>query len=106
MPWSVYSLSPSASAHDRDSIAEQRNDGRGSQSNRYSIETSETGGNLHRKGDGNEQRACDVWGDLADDKGVPMQILKPEILSEGTNDHEQEDANGDKPSVPMVGPWL
>jgi hypothetical protein len=36
----------------------------------------EIGGNRHGKGDGSEQRTCDVWGDLADDKGVPMQVLK------------------------------
>ena len=50
------------------------------------------------KGDGSEQRTThtSTYGrDLADDKRVPMQVLKPEILSEGTNDHEQEDANGD-----------
>src|SRR6266545_4367188 len=81
-------LTPAASAHDRDSIYEQKNDGRGSQSNRYSIETGEIAGNGHRKGDGSEQCASDVWGDLFDDQGFPMQILQSEILTERANDHE------------------
>jgi hypothetical protein len=37
-------------------------DGRGSQSNRYSIETGEIGGNRHRKGDGSEQRTSTYGG--------------------------------------------
>src|SRR5262245_25590919 len=72
-----------------------QNGGRGSQSNRYSIETSEIGGNRHRKGHGSETTQPRRMGDLADDKGGSMRVLKPEILSEGTNDHVQEDANRD-----------
>jgi hypothetical protein len=46
-------------------LTPSRFDGRGSQGNRYSIETGEIGGSHHRKGDCSEQRACDVWGDLS-----------------------------------------
>src|SRR5215831_7889212 len=47
-----------------------------------------------RKRNGSEQCAGDVWRDLSDDKGLPMQVLNPEKLAERANDHEQENTNG------------
>ena len=83
-----------ALTHDGDFVDEQENESRGRDSNRCPIETGEIAGDRQRKRDGSEQRTSDVRSDLCDDKGVPKQISKPEILTKGTNDHEQENANG------------
>ena len=80
---------------DGDFVDKQESESRGGNANRYPIETGEIAHKGHRKRDSSEQRTSDVWSDLSDDKGVPMEVLKSEILTEGTNDHEQENANGD-----------
>src|SRR5262245_20583385 len=60
------------------------------------VRTGEIGGNRHPQGRRQRTTHTSTYGrDLADDKRVPMQVLKPEILSEGANDREQEGANED-----------
>lgn len=77
-----------------DLVDEQENESRGGNGNRYPIEAGEIEGERQRKRDGGEQCTSNEWSDLSDDKSFPVQILKSEILTEGTNDHEQENANG------------
>jgi hypothetical protein len=52
-----------------------------------------------RKRNGSEQCTSDVRSDLSDDKGLPIQVLKPEKLTERTNDHEQKNTNGNLASL-------
>ena len=105
---SVSDVRPAASTHDGDLVDEQENESGGSDSNRCPIETGEITNDRQRKRNGGEQRASDVWSDLSDDKGVPMQVLKPEILTRA-NERSRARERQWKPeqaSVPMVESWF
>jgi len=70
-----------ALTHNSNPVDEQENDGRDRDSNRRPMKTGEISDHRQRKRDGSEQGTSDVRSNLSDDKGLPMQILKPEKLA-------------------------